>query len=163
MYYPDYLIHFNKNHSPKNGQFVSGDGDGDGQIDDRHNGKKNLARRYMDWSKGYIENDKRIRNNIANFVSPKAKKYAEWEKGTRKYRQEARTKSRPRSYADQIKMAGKVFSDKELSVSQKAATAANSLRFGANTAVGDQMLAALGLGGAKFVERIVREAKGDYN
>jgi hypothetical protein len=33
--YGDYLCHFNKNHSPKNGQFVSGDGDGDGQVNDR--------------------------------------------------------------------------------------------------------------------------------
>ena len=31
-----YLIHFNKNHSPKNGQFVSGDGDGDGSTNDRN-------------------------------------------------------------------------------------------------------------------------------
>lgn len=37
MSYPSYLIHFNKNHSSKNGQFISGDGDGDGEIND---GKK---------------------------------------------------------------------------------------------------------------------------
>jgi hypothetical protein len=158
MYYPDYLIHFNKNHSSKNGQFISGDGDGDGQVDDRHNGKKNLARRYMDWSKGYIDNDRRIRSNLAG----KAKKYVEWDKGTRKYRQEARTKSRPRSYADQIKMAKKVFSDKDLSGSQKAATAFNSLNYGANVALGDQMLTAVGLNGKHFVERLIRESKGDY-
>ena len=36
-----YLIHFNKNHSPKNGQFTSGDGDADGVRDDHHNYKKN--------------------------------------------------------------------------------------------------------------------------
>lgn len=35
----NYLVHFNKNHSTKNGQFVSGDGDGDGIIDDHHNQK----------------------------------------------------------------------------------------------------------------------------
>lgn len=34
MYYPDYLIHFNKNHSSSTGQFVSGDGDGDGITND---------------------------------------------------------------------------------------------------------------------------------
>ena len=34
MYYPDYLIHYNKNHSAKNGQFTSGDGDGDGISND---------------------------------------------------------------------------------------------------------------------------------
>ena len=39
--YPDYLVHFNKNHSPKNGQFTSGDGDGDGISDDHaHRSKK---------------------------------------------------------------------------------------------------------------------------
>lgn len=32
--YPNYLIHYNKNHSKVNGQFVSGDGDGDGQVND---------------------------------------------------------------------------------------------------------------------------------
>lgn len=32
--YPDYLIHYNKNHSKANGQFVSGDGDGDGIAND---------------------------------------------------------------------------------------------------------------------------------
>lgn len=45
MEYPNYLIHFNKNHSAKNGQFVSGDGDGDGIIDDHKNEKKNLPSR----------------------------------------------------------------------------------------------------------------------
>ena len=30
----DYLVHYNKNHSKANGQFVSGDGDGDGQVND---------------------------------------------------------------------------------------------------------------------------------
>lgn len=34
--YPTYLIHYNKNHSKKNGQFVSGDGDGDGRGDEHH-------------------------------------------------------------------------------------------------------------------------------
>lgn len=34
--YPDYLVHFNKNHSSKTGQFTYGDGDSDGQIDERH-------------------------------------------------------------------------------------------------------------------------------
>ena len=32
--YPDYLVHYNKNHSKSNGQFVSGDGDGDGIAND---------------------------------------------------------------------------------------------------------------------------------
>lgn len=37
----EYLVHFNKNHSSKNGQFASGDGDGDGIADDHHNYAKN--------------------------------------------------------------------------------------------------------------------------
>lgn len=41
--YPDYLVHFNKNHSKANGQFVSGDGDGDGVINDHANQKKQLT------------------------------------------------------------------------------------------------------------------------
>ena len=41
MAYPSYLIHYNKNHSKKNGQFVSGDGDGDGTADEHHRYSKN--------------------------------------------------------------------------------------------------------------------------
>lgn len=37
----NYLVHYNKNHSKANGQFTSGDGDGDGISDDHHNYKKN--------------------------------------------------------------------------------------------------------------------------
>ena len=33
----NYLVHFNKNHNPKNGQFTFGDGDGDGIRDDHSN------------------------------------------------------------------------------------------------------------------------------
>jgi hypothetical protein len=36
-----YLIHYNKNHSKKNGQFISGDGDGDGTADEHHRYSKN--------------------------------------------------------------------------------------------------------------------------
>lgn len=36
----NYLCHFNKNHSPKNGQFTSGDGDGDGIANDHANQKE---------------------------------------------------------------------------------------------------------------------------
>ena len=44
MEYPTYLVHFNKNHSKANGQFISGDGDGDGIIDDHaHRGKKEFT------------------------------------------------------------------------------------------------------------------------
>lgn len=37
--YPSYLVHYNKNHSKANGQFVSGDGDGDGIVNDHKNQK----------------------------------------------------------------------------------------------------------------------------
>lgn len=43
MSYPTYLIHYNKNHSKANGQFVSGDGDGDGISNDHNNQKKQLT------------------------------------------------------------------------------------------------------------------------
>lgn len=42
----NYLMHFNKNHSAHNGQFTSGDGDGDGVVNDHYNIKRN---RHMKW------------------------------------------------------------------------------------------------------------------
>lgn len=36
-----YIAHFNKNHSPKDGKFTSGDGDGDGIINERKQYKRN--------------------------------------------------------------------------------------------------------------------------
>ena len=39
--YTTYLIHFNQNHSSKNGQFTFGDGDGDGVRNDHANARKN--------------------------------------------------------------------------------------------------------------------------
>ena len=57
MAYPNYLIHFNKLHSRKNGQFISGDGDGDGTADEHHryskNGVKSKDRSGEDFD-GYI-------------------------------------------------------------------------------------------------------------
>lgn len=43
--YPSYLIHYNKNHNPKNGQFAPGDGDGDGQVGDRTNADSERQKR----------------------------------------------------------------------------------------------------------------------
>ena len=61
--YPTYLVHFNKNHDPKNGQFAEGDGDGDGQINDRkqkridkvnaHNAKINEKMENGQYKHGY--------------------------------------------------------------------------------------------------------------
>lgn len=45
MYYQNYIIHYNKNHSSKNGQFVSGDGDGDGIANDHANRRKEPTHR----------------------------------------------------------------------------------------------------------------------
>jgi hypothetical protein len=56
MFYPNYLIHFNKNHSSSSGQFISGDGDGDGVLDDHHNYEKNK----------YIKNNWAIRKGYQN-------------------------------------------------------------------------------------------------
>lgn len=39
MGYPDYLIHYNRNHDKKSGRFTYGDGDGDGIRDDHSNQK----------------------------------------------------------------------------------------------------------------------------
>lgn len=51
---PSYLCHYNKNHSKVNGQFTSGDGDGDGIVDDRRNQKpfKSMSRKEQ---KAYIK------------------------------------------------------------------------------------------------------------
>lgn len=40
MKYPDYLVHFNRNHDTKTGQFAPGDGDGDGVSNDHANRSK---------------------------------------------------------------------------------------------------------------------------
>ena len=40
MFYPNYLIHFNRQHDPKTGKFIFGDGDGDGIANDHAHKKK---------------------------------------------------------------------------------------------------------------------------
>lgn len=40
MPYPNYLIHFNRQHDPKTGKFIFGDGDGDGIANDHAYKKK---------------------------------------------------------------------------------------------------------------------------
>ena len=44
----DYLIHFNRNHNPKNGRFDFGDGDGDGIRNDHANHKKETFGKKVD-------------------------------------------------------------------------------------------------------------------
>ena len=46
----DYLIHFNSNHSPRNGQFIRGDGDNDGIVDD-HGHRRKGDREYVSSSR----------------------------------------------------------------------------------------------------------------
>jgi hypothetical protein len=67
MSYPTYLIHFNKNHSSKNGRFVSGDGDGDGVINDHHNQSKNR--------KGVTSGSESIDDMIGDQIDQMVKKY----------------------------------------------------------------------------------------
>lgn len=49
----DYLMHFNRNHNPKNGQFDFGDGDGDGyrEYQKRLKEAKRLERKDTRWAK----------------------------------------------------------------------------------------------------------------
>ena len=61
-----YLIHFNKNHSSKNGQFVSGDGDSDGVRDDHHNYSKNEVT---------SPDGKGVSKPLSRYTGEKAEKY----------------------------------------------------------------------------------------
>lgn len=45
----NYLCHYNKIHSKKNGQFISGDGDGDGVVDEHHRYSKNQKYKKMSY------------------------------------------------------------------------------------------------------------------
>jgi len=47
VYRDNYLMHFNKNHDPKNGRFTFGDGDSDGVIDDHAHRVKEEAKRNL--------------------------------------------------------------------------------------------------------------------
>ena len=49
-----YLVHFNGNHSKRNGQFVNGDGDNDGIIDDHHNYSRNKKDLSSNSNKSYV-------------------------------------------------------------------------------------------------------------
>ena len=76
MWYPSYLIHYNKNHSSKNGRFVSGDGDGDGILDDHHNYARN--KQAQSGGGGSSDMDKVIGDQIDEMV----RKYNNPEKPT---------------------------------------------------------------------------------
>ena len=63
-----YLIHYNKNHSPKNGQFTSGDGDADGVKDDHHNYSNNKVTSAD--GKGVL-----VSKPLSRYTGEKAEKY----------------------------------------------------------------------------------------
>ena len=73
MYYPDYLVHFNKNHSPKNGQFTSGDGDGDGISNDHAHRSKKSGKVIAVWEKDK-DTLKKTRQKIIKEQKEKRKK-----------------------------------------------------------------------------------------
>ena len=64
MSYPTYLVHFNKNHSPKNGRFTSGDGDGDGISNDHMN---QLKKNVIEIGKQHGVSDKEINKVIKGY------------------------------------------------------------------------------------------------
>lgn len=66
MSYPTYLVHFNKNHSSKDGKFTYGDGDGDGIIDDHRN---QLSKN----GKSLYQKLKKERNKVESVLSEKYK------------------------------------------------------------------------------------------
>lgn len=64
--YPTYLVHFNQNHSSSNGQFISGDGDGDGVVDDHAHRSKGLRKKIKDhYDKKYERAVKRYNTSPA--------------------------------------------------------------------------------------------------
>lgn len=69
MHHQTYLVHFNKNHNPKNGQFTYGDGDGDGKMEYRERLAKN-TKSFNEMSrkekKLYIKDRKSLNNEIIN-------------------------------------------------------------------------------------------------
>lgn len=50
MRYPDYLVHYNKNHDKKTGRFTFGDGNGDGVSPDSYRTKE-LDKTYSELEK----------------------------------------------------------------------------------------------------------------
>lgn len=94
MNYPSYLIHFNKNHSSKNGQFINGDGDGDGTADEHHRYTKNkkLAK-YTGGSKEDLKKANRYKlGNIINKELSKTKN-REYRDAAEKYRSDIQKKA----------------------------------------------------------------------
>lgn len=71
----DYLVHFNRNHNPKNGQFDFGDGDGDGAREYQKHLKEaqRLERKDTRWAKRnynkiYKKAYRPVRREMSKFV-----------------------------------------------------------------------------------------------
>lgn len=79
----EYLAHFNKNHSSKNGQFTSGDGDGDGIVND-HNyrvSQKSRKDAISNTTNYMISSNNTKRNKILDkYYDPKNKKAQDFKK-----------------------------------------------------------------------------------
>lgn len=80
-----YLMHFNKNHSSKDGRFVSGDGDGDGQVNDRANRSKHPESKVYKTKSG----------KEVKYVSPNGLKKGYWADAKTNKRLIARTLLKP--------------------------------------------------------------------
>lgn len=93
------LMHFNKNHSKHNGQFISGDGDGDGVVDDHNNGKKSSLKPYKTMgisSAAYGHTDSKSKKYGAAQTMPKMLSKEEYKKKKQEQR-DARKASNKRS------------------------------------------------------------------
>lgn len=75
--YPDYLVHFNKNHSSKNGRFTSGDGDGDGIANDHaHSSKRTHAGHILEKiDSARKDNSNRASNSTSSHFSDSKKNF----------------------------------------------------------------------------------------
>ena len=95
----DYLIHFNRNHNPKNGQFDFGDGDGDGarEYQQRLKEARRLERKDTRWAKRnynkiYKKAYKPVRREMNQFVKKELNP---------KYRKDVLTGKMSRSYMNE--------------------------------------------------------------
>ena len=81
----NYLVHFNRNHNPKNGQFDFGDGDGDGTRNEYRSAReqRKLEKKDTKWAKKnynkiYKQAYKPVRNEMNVYVKKELnKKYSD--------------------------------------------------------------------------------------
>lgn len=90
-----YLMHFNRNHNPKNGWFDFGDGDGDGQINERQ--RQKIEKRDNKWAK---RNYDRLMNKAYKPIRKEMDKYVKKELNPA-YAQQLRQRKISRSYMNE--------------------------------------------------------------